>query len=61
MLQGKMQGRRMIKIVYGVTIAKNHDTQEMVVGKFMGDQQIYPKTLNEVVARIMVVENEVGT
>ena len=61
MLQGKMQGRRMTKIVCGATIAKNHDTQEITAGKFMGDQQIYPKTLNEVVARIMVVENEVGT
>ena len=40
---------------------QNHDTQEMVVGKFMGDQQIYTKTLNEVVARMMVVEDEVGT
>ncbi|RVX06558.1 hypothetical protein CK203_029607 [Vitis vinifera] len=56
-----MQGRRMTKIVYGVIIARNHNTQEIAAGKFMGDQRIYPRTLEKVMVGIMVVEDKVGT
>ena len=51
----------MIKIVYGVIIARNHNTQEIAAGKFMGDQRIYPRTLEKLVVGIKVVKDEAET